>query len=253
MFRKPTRLRAIASLEPDRHAGWSIAGGCANACGYARVSTKQRISPPGAAAVTEPRSSCPSTGSKYMPNATPAIGREFGLSVASKPSTCWARGRYRRNVPPASGPFIGAAARSGPMGKSTRLALGQGPARRRRRAGDHARSALPQHADSRPRRGRRRSSPRHTSLRSAGGQCRVGVARFCRRRVDHFIIFRHPELVAQLVLEASGARLDVPDGHSRDAQLRKPSVLRASARRRPPSYKAFTGTLHVSLALRQRS
>jgi hypothetical protein len=28
---------------------------------------------------------------------------------------------------------------------------------------------------------------------------------------DHFIIFRHPEVVAQLVLEALGRRLDVPD------------------------------------------
>jgi hypothetical protein len=53
------------------------------------------------------------------------------------------------------------------MGKSTRLAMGQGSARRRKRTGDHARSALPPHADSRPCRGRRRSSPRHTSLRSA--------------------------------------------------------------------------------------
>jgi hypothetical protein len=54
-------------------------------------------------------------------------------------------------------------------GKSTRLAMGQGSARRRKRTGDHARSALPPHADSRPCRGRRRSSPRHTSLRSARG------------------------------------------------------------------------------------
>jgi pimeloyl-ACP methyl ester carboxylesterase len=28
---------------------------------------------------------------------------------------------------------------------------------------------------------------------------------------DHFIIFRHPEVVAQLVLEALGRTLDVPD------------------------------------------
>ena len=29
---------------------------------------------------------------------------------------------------------------------------------------------------------------------------------------DHFIIFRYPEVAAQLVLEASGPRLDVLDG-----------------------------------------
>jgi hypothetical protein len=28
---------------------------------------------------------------------------------------------------------------------------------------------------------------------------------------DHFIIFRHPEVVAQLVLGPSGPRFDVPD------------------------------------------
>jgi hypothetical protein len=59
--------------------------------------------------------------------------------------------------------------RSRPMGKPTRLAMGQGSARRRKGTGDHARSALPPYADSRPCRGRRRSSPRHTSLRSASG------------------------------------------------------------------------------------
>ena len=44
---------------------------------------------------------------------------------------------------------------------------------------------------------------------------------------DHFIIFRHPEVVAQLVLEALGRTLDCRiAGHSPGEQLRRLTGLR---------------------------
>ena len=67
---------------------------------------EQRISPPSAATVTEPRSSRPSTGGKIIAQRHTLIGRAICRQQAVDSS---GSGRYRRNVPAASGPFIGAA------------------------------------------------------------------------------------------------------------------------------------------------
>jgi len=80
----------------------------AKACGMDAYQESNGSDRASAAAVTAPSSAALRSDANTCP--TPLHHRPIvRLSVLSEASTCWARGRYRRKVPPASGPFIGAA------------------------------------------------------------------------------------------------------------------------------------------------